>query len=266
MRDLFVMWRSTRMVVLAAITGGLYAASLVAFKFLSILPGVTEIRPGVAFVLLCSILFGPAGAWGAAIGNTIGDLAGGLGPGTAVGFVANLVMGLVPYKLYRALAIEDPTPRDGRTIAAFVAASFASAAACGVLVGWGIQAVGLWPIAFKVLANTITATNLIVNLLLAFFLVRAIYPRTAALGLRWQDIMDVAPARPSIPRAALGWAMVAMIALALIAGDARELGLFTRLGPDPGGTVSGFVIEQPPLEAFVLPPVLLLLAACAVVD
>lgn len=257
------------MVVLTAITAALYAASLVAFKFLSILPGVTEIRPGVAFVLLCSILFGPAGAWGAAIGNTIGDLAGGLGPGTAVGFVANLLMGLVPYKIYRALAIEDPVPHDRKTLAAFVAASLASAAICGVVVGFGIQELGLWPIAFKVLANMIFVTNTLVNLGLGYFLLKAIHPRVAALGLRWEDIMDVPPARASVGRTALGCAIVMLVGLAMLAGDGREFGFFG----DPSAVSYSTTFPAPtfssdvaPLTAFVGPPLLALLAALAVVD
>lgn len=253
MRELFTMWSSTRMVVLTAISAALYAASLVAFKFLSILPGVTELRPGVAFVILCAILFGPAGAWGAAIGNTIGDLAGGLGPGTLVGFFANLLFGLVPYKVYRAFGLEDATPRSAPDIAVFVAASAAGSGACAVMVGWGIQSLGLWPIAFKVLTNTILLTNVAICVILCPFLLRAIYPRVAALGLRYQDILDVPPSRlPPAIRVALGVVAVLAVAAAVALGDAREFGL---LGP-----------SAPSLNVLVGVPVAILVAACAAID
>ena len=74
------MWRNTRMVVLCAISAALYAAVLVPFKVVPLIPGVTELRPANAIPVVCSFLFGPAAAWGSAIGNMIGDFFGGVGP------------------------------------------------------------------------------------------------------------------------------------------------------------------------------------------
>ena len=45
MRELGAMWRNTRMVVLCAISAALYAAVLVPFKVVPLIPGVTELRP-----------------------------------------------------------------------------------------------------------------------------------------------------------------------------------------------------------------------------
>ena len=75
------MWANTRMVVLAAMSASLYAAILIPFKVIPLIPGITELRPANAVPVVCSFLFGPAAAWGAAIGNMIGDTFGGLGPG-----------------------------------------------------------------------------------------------------------------------------------------------------------------------------------------
>ena len=111
MRDLIDMWRNTRMVVLTAMSASLYAAILIPFKVLPIIPGVTELRPANAVPVVCSFLFGPAGAWGAAIGNVIGDFFGGIGPGDLFGFAGNLLYGLVPYKAWEALSDGDPVPR-----------------------------------------------------------------------------------------------------------------------------------------------------------
>ena len=69
MRELGAMWRNTRMVVLCAISAALYAAVLVPFKVVPLIPGVTELRPANAIPVVCSFLFGPAAAWGSAIGN-----------------------------------------------------------------------------------------------------------------------------------------------------------------------------------------------------
>ena len=111
------MWRSTRMVVLTAISAALYAAILIPFKVVPLIPGITEFRPANAVPIVCSFLFGPAGAWGAAFGNLIGDFFGGLGPGDLFGFVANLAYGFVPYALWDALGLGPPAaggPRRSR--------------------------------------------------------------------------------------------------------------------------------------------------------
>src|SRR5262245_14812125 len=102
MAELFRMWSNTRMVVLTATCAGLYAAILIPFKVVQIIPGVTEIRPANAIPIVCSLLFGPAGAWGAAFGNLIGDFFGGLGPGDLFGFAGNLLYGLIPYAVWEA--------------------------------------------------------------------------------------------------------------------------------------------------------------------
>ena len=66
MREAVAMWRNTRLVVLTAVSASLYAAILIPFKVLPLIPGVTELRPANAVPVVCSFLFGPAGAWGAA--------------------------------------------------------------------------------------------------------------------------------------------------------------------------------------------------------
>jgi energy-coupling factor transport system substrate-specific component len=108
--ELFGMWRNTRMVVLTAICASLYGAILIPFKVAPIIPGVTELRPANALPVVCSFLFGPAGAWGAAFGNLIGDFFGGLGPGDLFGFAGNLLFGLVPYSVWQAVTDAPPVP------------------------------------------------------------------------------------------------------------------------------------------------------------
>src|SRR5437879_818515 len=96
MAELFRMWGNTRMVVLTAICAALYAAVLIPFKVVPLIPGITEFRPANAVPVVCSFLFGPAAAWGSAFGNLIGDFFGGLGPGDLFGFVSNLFFRPVP--------------------------------------------------------------------------------------------------------------------------------------------------------------------------
>src|SRR2546429_1927136 len=100
MRELFRMWSSTRMVVLTAICAALYAAILIPFKVVPLIPGITEFRPANAVPVVCSFLFGPAAAWGAAFGNLIGDFFGGLGPGDLFGFLGDFPFCPVPFPLW----------------------------------------------------------------------------------------------------------------------------------------------------------------------
>ena len=87
MKEVFTMWRHTQMVVLVALSAAIYAAVLIPLKGFPIIPGAIEIRPANVFPFVFSLLFGPAGAWGAAIGNLIGDFFGTLGLGSIFGFM-----------------------------------------------------------------------------------------------------------------------------------------------------------------------------------
>ena len=58
MREAITMWKYTRMVVLVALTAAMYAAVLLPFKLLPIIPGFTELRPANVFrssVRSCSV-------------------------------------------------------------------------------------------------------------------------------------------------------------------------------------------------------------------
>src|SRR5205814_8685081 len=160
MAELFRMWSNTRMVVLTAICASLYAAILIPFKVLPLIPGVTEFRPANAVPVVCSFLFGPAGAWGAAIGNVIGDFFSGIGPGDLFGFAGNFLYGFIPYKAWEALTDGDPVPRTAGTWIAFVGVVLLASAVCALTIGWGINLLGFVP--FRVLANLILINNFVV--------------------------------------------------------------------------------------------------------
>jgi uncharacterized membrane protein len=133
------------MVVLTAICAALYAAILIPFKVVPLIPGITELRPANAVPVVCSFLFGPAAAWGAAFGNLIGDFFGGLGPGDLFGFVANLLYGLVPYAVWQAVSRAEPVPRGPLTWIGLLAVIALAATLCATVVGWGLQALGFHP-------------------------------------------------------------------------------------------------------------------------
>jgi energy-coupling factor transport system substrate-specific component len=235
MREAVAMWRNTRLVVLAAVSASLYAALLIPFKVLPLIPGVTELRPANAVPVVCSFLFGPAGAWGAALGNLIGDFFGGIGPGDLFGFAGNFLYGFLPYATWRALDAGDPLPRTPRQWVAFAAVVALAAAACALVVGWGLNTLGFVP--FALLANIVFFNNFLMAIVLSPLLLAAIYPRVKQAGLRYEDLVAAAPRRRA--RRWLALTAVAVGTLGgLVFGNLLSTGRLelAALATDPPGT------------------------------
>src|SRR5437870_3065776 len=208
MRELFAMWSNTRMVVLTAICAALYAAILIPFKVVPLIPGITEFRPANAVPVVCSFLFGPAAAWGSAFGNLIGDFFGGLGPGDLFGFWANFLYGLVPYLVWEAMTDAEPVPRSVGSWVGLLLVIALAATLCATVVGWGLQALGFHP--FTVLGTLVLVNNLGVALVLAPFLLAILYPRIRRARLLYRDLLG--------PRAALPHWRVALGVTLVVAG------------------------------------------------
>jgi energy-coupling factor transport system substrate-specific component len=188
MRELGAMWRNTRMVVLCAISAALYAAVLVPFKVVPLIPGVTELRPANAIPIVCSFLFGPAAGWGSAIGNMIGDFFGGVGPGDIFGFFANLFYGYIPYKVWNVIAgRRSPIARSPGAIAMYVVSCLAASVLCADIVGWGDNLLGLRP--FSILGNVIVFNNMASAVVLSPLILIAVYPRVARGRMLYTDVM-----------------------------------------------------------------------------
>ena len=209
--ELFGMWSSTRMVVLAAMSASLYAAILIPFKVIPLIPGVAELRPANAVPVVCSLLFGPAAAWGAAIGNLIGDTFGGLGPGDVFGFFGNLLYGLAPYRIWRALGGGRPVPVSPGGWAKLAAAILGGAGLCALVVGWGLNVLGFVP--FSVLGNVVLLNNVVSAGVIGPLVLRALYPRVERARLLHGDVFPQ-PA-PGRARAAVG---IVLIAVGVVAG------------------------------------------------
>ena len=203
MREVITMWKSTKMIILVALSAAIYGVVLIAFKgVLVIIPGITELRPANVFPIIFGLMFGPAGAWGAALGNLIGDFFGTLSPGSIGGFVGNFYLGFVSYKLWGALlsgkdaAIQNVNA--WRRFAAYVVVSLVAAVACGVIIGWWLDVLGMVPFAF--LASVISANNFLHELVLGPPLLLLLYPPIKRWGLIWTDIMapEDVPAAPAL--------------------------------------------------------------------
>ena len=179
MHELRAMWRNTRMIVLCAISAALYAAILVPFKVVPLIPGVTELRPANAIPVVCSFLFGPAAAWGSAIGNMIGDFFGGVSPGDSFGFIGNLAYGYIPYKVWSVVAARhSPVERSWYAIASYLFVCLLASVLCADFIGFGDNALAIRP--YYLLGNVVILNNMASAVVLSPFILAAVYPRGRA--------------------------------------------------------------------------------------
>lgn len=194
MRELVTMWRESRMIMLAAVTAAVYAALLLLFAGFVIIPGVTAIRPGNVIPVVFGLMFGPAGVWGAAIGNLIFDIfAGNIGPGSAFGFAGNFFFAFIAYKMWGNLgplssgAEPDFRTNPGRQIVEYALLVIASSVACATIISWGTDLLGTVP--FDVLTPIISINNSVAAIILGPPLLYLIYPRVKDMGLLYPDIL-----------------------------------------------------------------------------
>ena len=220
MKEVFSMWKNTKMIVLTALTAAIYAAILIPFKAIPLVPGFTEVRPGNMIPVAFGMFFGPAGAWGAAIGNTLGDLIGGsFGVGSLFGFVGNFLFAFIPYKLWMnsgVLKKEEQTPdcRGTKKIVLFVVSAIISSAACGLFIAWGVDMLGLVP--FSVLGTIIPINNAIAACILGLILTILLFPRIKKWDIYWLDVMPEADLPKGGPLARMGaYIMVAFVVVCL---------------------------------------------------
>jgi energy-coupling factor transport system substrate-specific component len=166
MREVFTMWRYTQMVVLVALSAAIYAAVLIPFKGFPLVPGYIELRPANAFPIVFGLLFGPAGAWGAAIGNLIGDFFGTLTLGSVGGFVGNFFLALLPYKIWSTFFRRDENMEtnvdSGKKLGVYIAAAILASTVCAVIISWWVDLLGLAP--FLIFLASYSANNAILRL------------------------------------------------------------------------------------------------------
>jgi energy-coupling factor transport system substrate-specific component len=231
MREVLSMWRHTKMVVLVALTAGVYAAILIPLKGIPLIPGYTEFRPANAIPVVFGLLFGPAGAWGSAFGNLIGDFFGTLGLGSIGGFIGNFFYGYIPYKLWGRmgfLSAKQPLDsRSARAIVEYLLIALLASASCAAIISFGTELFGLVP--FGVLGSVITLNNFLFAGILGPFLLWLLYPRAKRWDILWTEIMDPAEiSRP--PQAWMGVILMWIGGLgALVVGLLISTGLYAAL-------------------------------------
>lgn len=262
MKDIITMWRNTRMVVLTAVVAAVYAAILIPFKIaIPLVPGFTEVRPASVIPIVCSLMFGPAAAWGAAFGNLIGDFFGTLSLGSIFGFFGNFLYGLIPYKLWQVLTRSESTFDSGfKNIAALSGRYFLvvliSCIACGIFIGWGLHLLGLLP--FSILGNIIVINNFIAAIVLGPILLPGLHRIVKPLGLIYTDVMEE---KEASRYAIIGGVLVIVGALgALILGNLIAVGVYELPFLNPA-VVSG----QIGLGLALLPFIALIIIGCAII-
>ena len=189
--DLVGVWQDTRLIVVTAQIAAIYAAILIPFKAgIPIIPGFVELRPANAIPIVTSLLFGPAAAWGAGIGNIIGDCFGTLGPASVFGFLGNFLLGYLPYFMWGHMGWlssgQPPMVKSWRQGWEYGLICVVASGACAGMIGWGVELLGLLP--FVVLAPAIFFNNIVMGLLLGPPLLGFLYPRVQRWHLRYEDI------------------------------------------------------------------------------
>lgn len=194
MKEVFSMWKHTKMVVLVALSAAIYAAAMIPFKGIIIIPGASELRPAAVFPVIFGLLFGPAGAWGAGFGSIIGDMFSFIGPGTPFGFIANFLMAYIPYKIWDKLGLVKSTDEDPlylnsvRKLANFFIVGILGALACALTLGFSGEL--LVSIPFAAMASVVALNNSIAIAILGPPLMIILYKRIKRWDLLWIDILD----------------------------------------------------------------------------
>jgi energy-coupling factor transport system substrate-specific component len=241
MKEVFTMWRHTQMVVLVALSAAIYAAVLIPFKGFPLVPGYIELRPANAFPIVFGLLFGPAGAWGAAIGNLIGDFFGTLSLGSLGGFVGNFFLALLPYKMWSVFFRRDENMEENvdsaKKFGVYILLVLLASAVCAAIIAWWVDVLAFFP--FAVFFALVFFNNAIMAGVLGPILLLALYPRVKRWGLLWTEIVepeDASSSRLQRTGAILVWvgaigAVVVGLILGLVQQAPGNLGVGIGLIP-----------------------------------
>jgi energy-coupling factor transport system substrate-specific component len=131
--------------VVAAVAGTSFLFSLVPGRFV-VVPGYVSVAPADGVALPAALLFGPPGAWGAALGTL---LSGPFGPLSAFEALAELLFGVVGYELWQRAIPGAPlaksVPTTPRQVGSLLLIGLLGTLGATAVVGWGGAALGQFP-------------------------------------------------------------------------------------------------------------------------
>ena len=158
MLDTIFMWKSSKMVKYFLLTAILYFGLLYPFQALTFFEGYADFgRVGVGIPIAFSFFFGPAAAWGAAIGNIICDIAiAHVDLSSFFGLVGNFLLGYIPYKLWSRITNKKPDLRSIKKFTLFMGVAVIASVLCGVVIALGLYWLGYAPFLPSLLIISVT--------------------------------------------------------------------------------------------------------------
>ena len=221
--------------VLTSVTAAVYAALMIPFKGLVLIPGITEIRPAAFVPVVFGILFGPAGAWGSGIGNLMGDFLGGMGgPLSLVGFLGNFFFAASASRIWEnvhlkkdeGVPVGENIHKESRLrfLSFYGFAAILAVSTVAFIIAWFFELLKLQP--FSVLGTIIFLNNLPFSLVLVPFVLSVLFPLVRNWDIYWKFVMDSGDiSRSRFPR--LGIALLYIGAFGgIIAGFGLSTGLY----------------------------------------
>ncbi|MFA5002244.1 MAG: QueT transporter family protein [Methanolinea sp.] len=133
MHELAAVWTERKGLLWIAVTAFLYALILIPFNQSGWTIAGISIRPAAALPVLLGILFGPAAAWGLALGNIAGDFYGSWSPMSIFGALTNFLLPYLSYLLWHRLMKGNDARVDKKSTGIFLLVSFVAILACMVL-------------------------------------------------------------------------------------------------------------------------------------
>jgi len=190
MLDLFEMWKNPKMILFVLLTAVLYEVIIFPTQGFTLFGGYADFgRLGVGIPVAFSFLFGPAAAWGAAIGNIIRDIVtNNLDASSFFGFFGNFLLGYIPYKLWNLITTEKPDLRSVKKVAIFVTVTVVACSVCGVLIASGLYWLGFTP--FMPTAAIIALTNAIWGVLFGSIVLALSYQYVRKHKLLYTDLLE----------------------------------------------------------------------------
>lgn len=211
MKDIISMWKYSKMIAITAICAAIYAALLIPFKAIVIF-GV-EVRVATVIVPAMGILFGPAGAWGVAIGNLIGDFFGSMSVASIFGFIANFFFAYVPYKIWYIGKDVEPKINTGAKLIRFLLCSAGGSITEVCWLCFGVCAV-FSQLPYSLFASIIGVTNGLFPLVLGAPVLTLVGMRLKKWGLCFTSIMKSEDVRTNTKLNILG-ALLMVVAPAI---------------------------------------------------
>ncbi len=181
------------MIVFTFVTALLYIALLYPFHGLNFFGGSVDFgRIAIGIPVAFSFLFGPAAAWGAAIGNLLYGIATSPAPfeiTDAFGFIGNFLIGYIPYKLWTGITTQKPDLRSIKKLALFIGTAVMASTICGLLIAGAL----LWQknLPFVMTFVTITATNALWAIVVGSIVLASSYGFISQRKLLFTDILGI---------------------------------------------------------------------------